>query len=344
MTRTKYQIFISSTFTDLKDERDAVIKAILEMGHIPVGMEMFSAADEEQWKIIARQIDESDYYVVIVAHRYGSIVPVQNVSYTEKEYDYAVSQGVPVMGFVLEDGVSWPPEQIESDPKRKKGLEKFRSKVKSRPVSFWKNREELALKCVTALTKQFNTSPRPGWARADTVTGPEVTAELSRLSKENADLRAKVQELEQGADEVTANDIEWLESSITVLVDFDRFGKIIVEPDGRPIRLSLNLSSENISLSWKEIVLCLGDCLLTSPDISRAIDDLTSLFSDYARKKANDRGHFDSLPISNDDFERILSGLVLQGFMRPVKFVPPSGRVLEITSHGQKILQQAKTN
>ncbi|EIQ1514512.1 DUF4062 domain-containing protein [Vibrio parahaemolyticus] len=69
----KFQIFVSSTYEDLKDERDQVIKAILEMGHIPVGMEMFSAADEEQWKIIQRQIDESDYYVVIAAHKYGSL-------------------------------------------------------------------------------------------------------------------------------------------------------------------------------------------------------------------------------------------------------------------------------
>jgi len=44
----KYQVFVSSTFQDLSDERELVIKAILEMGHIPVGMEMFSAADEEQ--------------------------------------------------------------------------------------------------------------------------------------------------------------------------------------------------------------------------------------------------------------------------------------------------------
>jgi len=58
----KYQIFISSTYDDLKNERAQVIKSILEMGHIPVGMEMFSAADDEQWKIIQRQIDESDYY------------------------------------------------------------------------------------------------------------------------------------------------------------------------------------------------------------------------------------------------------------------------------------------
>ncbi|HDZ8843871.1 TPA: DUF4062 domain-containing protein [Aeromonas dhakensis] len=44
----KYQVFISSTYEDLKDEREQVIKSVLEMGHIPVGMEMFSAADEEQ--------------------------------------------------------------------------------------------------------------------------------------------------------------------------------------------------------------------------------------------------------------------------------------------------------
>ena len=59
----KYQVFLSSTYDDLKEQREQVIKAILEMGHIPVGMEMFSAADEEQWKLITRQIDESDYYV-----------------------------------------------------------------------------------------------------------------------------------------------------------------------------------------------------------------------------------------------------------------------------------------
>jgi hypothetical protein len=59
----KFQVFLSSTFEDLKKEREQVIKAILEMGHVPVGMEMFSAADEEQWKVITRQIDQSDYYI-----------------------------------------------------------------------------------------------------------------------------------------------------------------------------------------------------------------------------------------------------------------------------------------
>ena len=106
MPNAKYQIFISSTYQDLKEERDQVIKACLEMGHIPVGMEMFNAADEEQWKIITRHIDESDYYVVIVAQRYGSTV--DGISYTEKEYDYAVQQGVPALGFIINDSAPWP--------------------------------------------------------------------------------------------------------------------------------------------------------------------------------------------------------------------------------------------
>ncbi|MFC0139562.1 DUF4062 domain-containing protein [Erwinia mallotivora] len=84
----KYQIFISSTYEDLKNEREQVIKAILEPGHIPVGMEMFSAGDEQQWELIKRQIEQSDYYILIIAHRYGSETD-EKISHTEKEFDYA---------------------------------------------------------------------------------------------------------------------------------------------------------------------------------------------------------------------------------------------------------------
>jgi len=70
----KYQIFISSTYIDLIEERQKVQDAILSLYHFPIGMEMFSAADEEQWKIIQETIDSSDYYILIIGHRYGSII------------------------------------------------------------------------------------------------------------------------------------------------------------------------------------------------------------------------------------------------------------------------------
>ncbi len=188
----KYQIFLSSTYDDLRKEREQVIRAILEMGHIPVGMEMFSAADEEQWKLIARQVDQSDYYVVIAAHRYGSVVA--GVSYTEKEYDYAVSRGVPVLGFILDDSAPWPADRMEVDPVKRAPLAAFKEKLRQKPVSWWVSAEDLYGKVSIALMKAIGTTPRPGWIRASEVPGPEVTVELSRLSKENASLRGQLRE------------------------------------------------------------------------------------------------------------------------------------------------------
>lgn len=198
----KYQVFVSSTFTDLKEERDLVIKAILEMGHIPVGMEMFSAADEEQWNIIKKKIDQSDYYVVLVAYRYGSC-DTSGISYTEKEYDYALSKGIPSLGFIIEDSISWPREKSEVDPELIKKLDSFKNKVRGKPVSFWKNGEDLYGRCSIALMKAFNAYPREGWVRASQVQDAAAAKEIVRLSSENADLRSRISFFEKQVDEET---------------------------------------------------------------------------------------------------------------------------------------------
>ena len=250
MVAPKYQIFISSTYDDLRDERDQVIKAILEMGHIPVGMEMFSAADEEQWKIIARQIDQSDYYVVIVAHRYGSWDG--DVSYTEKEYDYAIQQGVPVIGFVIEDSAAWPNDRAETDNKKRKALAAFKAKVKRKPVGFWSDAKDLYGKVPIALMKQFNSNPRPGWIRATEMVGPEVVTELSRLSSENAQLREQLEKLQQIDTSIYAQGDEIVEIEITF--EF---------PDpSMPSRSVVH--SITVKASWDELFLETGKMILKS--------------------------------------------------------------------------------
>ena len=200
----KYQIFVSSTYEDLKEEREQAIKAVLEMGHIPVGMEMFSAADEEQWKLIARQIEATDYYLIIVGHRYGSETE-EGISYTEKEYDYAISCGVPTLGFVIDDEAPWPKTKIDSAARKRKKLESFKGKVKSKLVHFWTNKDDLHGKISISLIKAISTNPRVGWKRADVEIGADVIKELSRLSSENSSLRAELAHLksvnEEPADE-----------------------------------------------------------------------------------------------------------------------------------------------
>lgn len=163
------------------------------MGHIPVGMEMFSAADEEQWKIITRQIDESDYYVVISAHRYGSMK--DGISYTEKEYDYAVEKGIPVLGFVISDDAVWNPEFIDQDKKKKTALKAFKEKIKARHVSFWSVGADIYAKYPIALMKSINLTPRTGWVRGGG-NAPELAIELSRLSSENSQLREHISTVE----------------------------------------------------------------------------------------------------------------------------------------------------
>ena len=59
----RYQVFVSSTYRDLVQERVEVLQALLELDCMPAGMELFSRP---------RAIDESDYYLVISAGRYGA--------------------------------------------------------------------------------------------------------------------------------------------------------------------------------------------------------------------------------------------------------------------------------
>lgn len=191
MSQSKYQVFISSTYEDLVREREEVIKAVLEMGHIPVGMEMFSAADEEQWEIIKRHIDASDYYVVLVAHRYGSTVG--SISYTQKEYEYAASVGVPTLGFIVDSSVQWSPDFVDQGPSVK-ALTAFKTLVKKKPVSFWQSPQDLHAQVLISLVRAITTSPRVGWVRGDTAASPHLVGELARLSSENADLRSQLQD------------------------------------------------------------------------------------------------------------------------------------------------------
>lgn len=104
-------------------------------------MELFGAANEEQWQIISETIDSSDYYVLIIGQRYGSIIPDglpdAGSSYTEKEFRYAVKKGVPILAFLIDDNVDVKPRFM--DTKNYDKLIEFKDLVKKdRLVEWWK--------------------------------------------------------------------------------------------------------------------------------------------------------------------------------------------------------------
>ena len=165
----KYQVFVSSTYEDLKTERQAAISCLLDMNCIPVGMEQFPASSLSQWEYIKKMVDMSDYYLLIVAGKYGSIDPEENISYTEKEYRYAVNKGMPVLAFLHENIDQLPFNKVGSTDEERDRVKRFHNDVKNagRLVDFYSDTKDLKYKIAMAMPKIINDVPMPGWVRAD---------------------------------------------------------------------------------------------------------------------------------------------------------------------------------
>ncbi len=179
----RFQVFLSSTYEDLKAERLEVMKAILELDCIPCGMEYFPAASEDQWTYIKELIDQCDYYVVIVANRYGSTAP-DGTSYTQKEYEYAVSQGVPAIAFLHSDPGSIASKLSEEKSEGKKKLKEFQNVLKSKLCKEWSSVHELGAVVSRSLTQLIKRNPRPGWVRAEGLASAEASNEILRLKQQ----------------------------------------------------------------------------------------------------------------------------------------------------------------
>ncbi len=193
----RYQIFISSTFADLKEEREKVMKTILDLDCFPAGMEFFPAMDEEQFEYIKKVIDKSDYYLLIIGGRYGS-VDKKKVSYTEKEFDYAVSQHIPMMVFDLRQDAfeSLPRNKSELDPLKLQKLKKFKEKARKRLIKEWSTTEELISGVSTSLQQVIKSKPRPGWVRADLGNNSDSQKIIERLNKDIEWNKSEINRLE----------------------------------------------------------------------------------------------------------------------------------------------------
>jgi len=163
----KYQVFVSSTYDDLKSERAKVYEAILGLGHIPVGMEYFGSRSTKSIDLIKLFIDECDFQITIIGTRYGSPIPRRKLSYTEMEYDYAEKIGVPQIGFIFKPGGRYTVDQAEAMTENARRLEAFRKKVSKSQCAFWENSAELVEAVQLSLPKEFLANDRPGWVRGD---------------------------------------------------------------------------------------------------------------------------------------------------------------------------------
>lgn len=246
----RYQVFISSTYEDLIEERLEVMKALLELDCIPCGMEYFPAANEDQWAFIKNIIDTCDYYVVIIGGRYGSEDPEEK-SYTQKEYEYALSKGIPTIGFIYYERTSLPAEKKEGEPKKLQKLEAFIALVKSKLCKDWRNAYELGAVVSRSLTQLMKSNPRTGWVRADKVGSEELLEEINNLRKENQQLKEQIVKYE--TDSFAIKDI----NNIAFEEKTEIFGTYRIYHHGE-----YNIMKWKHDISWKDLFLFISPYLL----------------------------------------------------------------------------------
>lgn len=193
MSEKKYQVFISSTYADLIEERKKILNILLMADCIPAGMEAFVATDDEQFEVIKKVIDLCDYYVLIIGKRYGSVNPSTNLSYTEMEYNYAKDKGIPVLVFSLDDCVELSDEKIESDPIKIEKLKLFRENaMTNRLGSIWKTVDELTGKIAISIMRAKTELIRPGWQRAVDYDEASLRREIMDLQNQNDTLKTNL--------------------------------------------------------------------------------------------------------------------------------------------------------
>lgn len=323
----RYQVFVSSTFADLQEERQKVIQALMEMDCIPAGMEVFPAADEDQWQFIKRIIDDCDYYLLIIGGRYGS-TDADGVSYTEKEYDYAVSSGLKVIALLHEDPSQIQVGKTDQDSGLAQRLSVFREKVaEGRLVKFWSSSEQLPGLVALSLSKTIKTYPAVGWVRADAVASQDVLLQLNELRKENTELRSKLEENRQ-SQPLDIPNLAGLDEKFEVKGTYQKTAQ------GQSFAWS-------VELSWSEIFALISPYLLEHPsDSSVNLRIKTSAFDSSDKHKAW------SKTLDDQCFQTIKIQLSALGLVRIRYSKTTKGKMAlfwSLTGEGERLMMQLRT-
>lgn len=328
----RYQVFVSSTYADLKEERQHVLQALMEMDCIPAGMELFPAADEEQWEFIKKIINDCDYYLLIIGGRYGSTTE-DGISYTEKEFDYAVKKGLRVIALIHGSPDDIPFGKSEQDPDLRKRLICFKDKVMDgRLVKFWSGAAELPGLVALSLTKTIKTYPAVGWVRASNVANENILSEINELRKQNSDLQSTVEVLEQK----TSNS-----AAIEGIADID--SDYLVHGVYKVIRpgYSTREYTFECNVSWRKMFSLIAPYLIQNPNDSAVKHQLARSLKEF--QTGSDSGS--SITINDQEFRTIAIQLQAYGLIKTRYSKTTKGGMAlfwSLTSRGEQLMIESR--
>jgi hypothetical protein len=317
IAQKKYQIFVSSTYEDLRSERQEIMHALLELDCIPSGMELFPAASEDQWTLIRGVINDCDYYIVVIGGRYGSVAP-DGVSYTEMEYRYALSKEKPVIAFLHKDPSQLPAKHCEQTEDGRKKLESFRQLAQKKMCKFWTTAHELGSVVSRSLIMLQKKHPGVGWVRADQMPSADATTEILRLREEIDQLKGQLTtsetEAPKGIEHLAQSDDE-----VELACEFESRGP---GEDGERIGFKWTW---NAKTSWNDLFFELSPLMLDEASTSQLKARVTTfaeeLLEDQMPKEKDFEGHsaIDDVDVKESDFETVLIQLNALGLIAQSK-------------------------
>jgi len=333
----RYQVFVSSTYEDLQEERQEVMHALLELDCIPAGMELFPAANEDQWTLIKKVIDDCDYYIVIIAGRYGSIGP-GGISYTEMEYQYAEDAGNPTIAFLHKDPESLPAKRTERSEGHREKLRQFRTHVEQKMCKYWTNPAELGSVVSRSLVRLIKTTPAVGWVRADEVPDTDVSAENTRLRMRLDELEAELAEFAahgpEGTENLAQGDDKYTLDFVVSVYDADTY-----KPTG-PGEFNAQLTT-----SWYEIMRLVLPAFIIEGEDRKISWRLTDLYREHEGhrllKSEGGRRRDVNVSLSGLSQQQIVVQLRALGLVTPSikrRSLRDSGTYWKLTPYGATVM------
>lgn len=320
----KHQVFVSSTYKDLIEERQHVIHALLELDCIPAGMELFPATDEDAWTLIKEVIDNSDYYLLIIAGKYGS-QNSEGISFTEMEFDYASSIGKPIVSFIFHDIDQLTGFKIEKTEEIQNKLNNFKIKAEQKHCKYWKNAEDLGGKVSRSLIQLKKKHPAEGWI-------PGKYAADEKLFRTIEELRAKILELE-------------IEKQMTILAPKDI--ENLAQGDetySQQAELKNNAGKEqtiNLMASWDKLFKYAGSAMVGECTETEFRDKIQLAYYHSLPKGFEKNVKYDDVVIYHVVFDQIKMqfqalGLITRGTKK--RTVSDKEVYWKLTPHGEKYL------
>ncbi len=334
----RYQVFVSSTYVDLIEERNEIMQALLELECMPSGMELFPAANDTQWEWIKKVIDESDYYIVVIGDRYGSISENTGLSYTEMEYRYALETNKPIIGFVHQNPGKLSADRVEKSEENRKKLKEFKNLVQSKLCKFYNNPEDLGSKVSRSIIQLRKQYPAIGWVRANALDNYTSTIEYIQIIKENEELKNQIIKFENEKPMMSGR----LSSGKDEFKVHYSYSIREQQKDNPNSWKKVGTGKDSLVLNWDEIFTYVALDIInnSSRNFTRVNDPFPSVIKEKEKEKLeikHPNKRLQDFKTDIDDFNKVLLQL------RALKFIKKGNYdTWQLTDNGEYYLAELK--